>query len=142
MDRAALAACLAAAADADYAALLADHAAFADAQLAWELKDLYFATSASDPIQATGAAAALTALSRLADDGEIRALAAWTAGLVALQVDGQMERAIERLDQAAAQFERLGQSDTAAATQVSKVYAFAMLGRTIRRQRSDCRRVT
>jgi len=129
MDRAALAACLAAAADADYAALLADHAALADAQLAWELKDLYFSTSASDPIQATGAAAALTALSRLDDDGEIRALAAWTAGLVALQVDGQMERAIERLDQAAAQFERLGQFHTAAATQVSKVYALAMLGR-------------
>jgi tetratricopeptide (TPR) repeat protein len=128
MNRADLAARLAAA-DADHAALLADHAALADAQLAWELKDLYYATSASDPLQATGAATALTALSQLSDDDEIRALAAWTAGLVALQVDGQMVRAIEQLDQAAAQFELLGRFDTAAATQVSKIYALAMLGR-------------
>lgn len=84
MDRAVLAARLAAADAAERSALLAGHAALADAQLAWKLKDLYFETSAIDPIQAAGAASALAALSLLADDGEVRALAAWTAGLVAL----------------------------------------------------------
>jgi CHAT domain-containing protein len=129
MNRAELAARLAAADAAELAALLARHPALADAELAWALKDLYYEASAIDPTQAAGAAAALAALAQLADDGEIQALAAWMAGLAALQVDGQMERAIERLDAAAAQFEQLGRPDTAAATQVSKVYALAMLGR-------------
>jgi CHAT domain-containing protein len=129
MDRVALAASLAAADSTQRSALLASHAALADAGLAWALKDLYFESSASDPNQAAGAAAALAALSQLSDDAEVRALAAWTAGLVALQLDGQMERAVEQLDQAATQFERLGRADTSAATQVSKVYALAMLGR-------------
>src|SRR3954471_17340173 len=129
MDRVALAASLAAADSTQRSALLASHSALADAGLAWALKDLYFESSASDPNQAAGAAAALAALSQLSDDAEERALAAWTAGLVALQLDGQMERAVEQIDQAATQFERLGRADTSAATQVSKVYALAMLGR-------------
>src|SRR6185436_19081930 len=110
MDRVALAACLAAADSTERSALLASHAALADAALAWALKDLYFESSASDPIQAAGAATALAALSQLpqlSDDDQVRALEAWTAGLVALQLEGQMERALERLDQAATQFQRL-----------------------------------
>ncbi len=129
MNRVELAAHLAACTADERTALLAGHAALADAELAWNLKDLYFQTSAIDPSQAAGSASALAALAQQVDDGEVQALAAWVAGLVALQLDGQMEQAIERLDAAAAQFTRLGRPDTAAATQVSKLYALAMLGR-------------
>jgi len=62
VDAAALASRLAAASDAERAALLAGHGDLAGPALAWALKDLYFATNTSDPRLAAGAAAALVAL--------------------------------------------------------------------------------
>jgi CHAT domain-containing protein len=49
--------------------------------------------------------------------------------MAALQLEGQVERAIQRIDEAAAGFEALGQLHTAASTQVSKIFALARLGR-------------
>jgi CHAT domain-containing protein len=74
------------------------------------------------------AAAALRALEELTGEPEVAALAAWGQGLAAL-VEGQMERAIAHLDDAAARFRALGKPQTGAATEVSKLIALAMLGR-------------
>jgi CHAT domain-containing protein len=129
MDRDALAALLAGADAGERADVLARHAEIADLGLAHALKELYYATNTSEPQRASAAAAALGALAHANEHPEIQALAAWTAGMAAVQIEGQIERAIERLDDAAARFEQLGQPLTAAATQVSNIYALAMLGR-------------
>src|SRR4051812_46166641 len=129
MDRAELAARLTTATATERSILLDRYAALADRDLAQALKALYLETNSSEPQRASGAAAALTGLASANADPEIQALAAWTSGMAALQIEGQIERAITRIDDAAAQFEALRQPHAAAATQVSKIYALAMLGR-------------
>jgi CHAT domain-containing protein/tetratricopeptide (TPR) repeat protein len=129
MDRAELATRLAAADETERAALLARHGTLAGVELAQALKAIYFDTYSSDPHHAAGAAAALAALASADDTAEIQALAAWTSGMAALQLEGQVERAITRIDEAAARFEALGQPHAAASTQVSKIFALARLGR-------------
>jgi len=128
VDRAELAACLAAADDAERARLLKRYGALVDVDLAQALKRLYDDTESSDPARAGGAAVALTALADTADDPEVRGLAAWTNGMARLD-RGQMEAAIVCLNDAEAQFLALGRPHTAAATQVSKLIALAVLGR-------------
>jgi CHAT domain-containing protein len=96
--------------------------------LGYALKGICYATWASDPARAARAAAALADLARLAGNSEIDALAAWTAGIVAI-TEGAMEDALAQLDEAAAGFARLGKVQTAAATRVSKLIALGMLGR-------------
>ncbi|MDQ3664989.1 MAG: CHAT domain-containing protein [Acidobacteriota bacterium] len=114
--------------DAERATLLARHAALLDVCLARELKAICFDAWESDPVRATAASVALTKLASIIREPESSALAAWTAGIAAL-VNGQMKRALEYLDDAEAQFTRLNQPHRAAETQVSKLYALAMLGR-------------
>lgn len=97
--------------------------------LAHALKDLYFDSYSSLPALAAGAAAALDDLATQSPHPEIVALATWTRGMAALQLEGAFERAIQLIDAAAEQFGALKQPQTAAATQVSKIYALAMLGR-------------
>lgn len=120
---------LIAASPAERAALLAVHAPQDGVELAQALKARYFDTYSSDPHRAAGASAALAALASANQHPEIQALADWTNGMAALQLEGQVERAIARIDQAAAGFEALGQLHTAASTQVSKIFALARLGR-------------
>lgn len=128
MERAELAARLIAADDAGRETLLRRHAGPDNAALAYALKDICLDSWASDPATSTAAAAALEVLARFTDDGEVAACAAWSAGLASL-VAGQMERAIEHLDDAEARFQALSLEATAAATQVSKLIALAILGR-------------
>ncbi len=128
IDRTELAALLATADDAERAALLNRYAALADVALARALKALYDDTESSDPAQATGAATTLMALRAITDDPSIHALAAWTVGM-STRVNGRMEEAITHLRDAEARFLAMGQPHTAAATQVSKLIALAMLGR-------------
>jgi tetratricopeptide (TPR) repeat protein len=128
VDRAELAARLAAADDAERTMLLKRYGALVDVDLARALKLLYDDTESSDPARAADAAVALIALADIAEDPEVRALAAWTNGMARLD-RGQMEEAIAYLDDAEAQFLALGRPHTAAATQVSKLIALAMLGR-------------
>lgn len=108
--------------------MLARYASLADVDLARALKALYDATESSDPTRALGAATALAALAACSDDAEVHALAAWTTGMARLD-GGRMEEAIACLDAAEAQFLALAQPHMAAATQVSKLIALAMLGR-------------
>jgi len=128
MDRAELARLLVDAGDAERAALLAEHAALADAELARELKDLANAAWSSEPPKAIAAAAAAKQLAGQHNDPALDAYADWIGGLAEL-VQGQMERAIERFDEASEGFGRLGQAAIAASTQVPKLIALAMLGR-------------
>lgn len=129
MERQELALCLATTTDEERAALLSRHAALADTALAQTLKTLFDETKIGDPRRASGAAAALATLARVSDDPETHALAAWTSGMAALLLDGQADRAIRYVDDAAARFTALGQFTTAATTQVSKLAALAILGR-------------
>jgi CHAT domain-containing protein/tetratricopeptide (TPR) repeat protein len=127
MDRAALATLLATTNEAERAKLLAANPSLADVGLAQALKALYDETESSDLALAAGATAALLTLAGLTGDPKINALATWTAGLTALD-NGQMETALAQLEAAAAQFTALGQPLAAAATQVSRLRALAMLG--------------
>jgi CHAT domain-containing protein/tetratricopeptide (TPR) repeat protein len=127
IDRPELAARLAA--TTDQTALLSRYAALADVELAWTLKDLFYDTRISQPPLAAGAAAALATLADATQDAEVAALAAWITGIAVLEIDGQAEQAIAKLDQAAQRFEAIGRPHIAATTQVSKLHALAVLGR-------------
>jgi len=99
-----------------------------DRPLARALKAMCYATWASDPPCAVGAAGALADLAALRPDPEVCALSRWAAGIAAL-IQGAMETALDQLDEAAEAFVRLNDPHAAASTQVSKVIALAMLGR-------------
>jgi CHAT domain-containing protein/tetratricopeptide (TPR) repeat protein len=96
--------------------------------LAYGLKDICLATWTSEPARAAEAAAALAELAPLAADPEVDALAAWTAGLVAV-TEGAMEEALASLDAAVAGFSALGRGHAAASTQVARLVALGTLGR-------------
>lgn len=119
---------MAAADEAERAALLEQHAALPGLDLAYALKALYDDTESSDPPFAARAAAALAVLAHTVDNPDIRALSAWTSGMAALD-SGNMQEAIALLDDAHARFLALNQFHTAAATQVSKLIGLAILGR-------------
>jgi CHAT domain-containing protein len=128
MDQAALAEILASADDDERQALLAQYAGLVDANLAWMLKAMYDHVESSDPAWAAQITSTLTSLAKATRDTLVNAIAAWTEGMVALD-DGQLEAAVVRLNAAQAQFLALDQPVWAAATQVSKLRALAMLGR-------------
>ena len=93
------------------------------------LKHRYDLLRERDPTQAAQTAADLRALARDETDPEVVALAAWTAGLAALQLDGEAARAIELLDDAVERYAELGQPAAAATIQVGRIHALALLGR-------------
>ncbi|NTU82847.1 MAG: hypothetical protein HGA45_26355, partial [Chloroflexales bacterium] len=129
MDRPALASLLVRADLDEHGDLLTRYRALADAGLAQELRRLYFDSYSSEPQLAAGAARALTSLASAVSDAEIAPVAAWVEGLAALQLEGRVEAAIERIDAATASFAAIGQAHAAATTQISKVFALARLGR-------------
>ena len=128
MKRVELAVRLVEASDTEREVLLDDNIALADVQLAHILKDLCLDGWTRHPSQALGAAATLLLLSGIDPDREIAALHAWSSGLAAL-VNGQMEHAVEKLDQSHERFLLLDKPVFAAATQVSKLVALSILGR-------------
>jgi CHAT domain-containing protein len=128
MDHGELAGRLAAAGSSEHADLLVRYAGWADIELAHALKVVFDDNESSEPARAFGAAAALQSLANATDTLEVRGLAAWVVGMAA-QLDGQLEESIAQLDTARTLFTRLEQANTAAATQVSKLIALAMLGR-------------
>jgi CHAT domain-containing protein/tetratricopeptide (TPR) repeat protein len=129
MDRANLALLLAVADDMERSALLARSSELADVELAWALKAQYDDAKTSDPARAASTTAALAELAQITTDCEVRAVAIWTAGRAALQIDGQAEHALSLLDQAVTQFSALGQPVIVAAIQVTRLHALAVLGR-------------
>jgi CHAT domain-containing protein len=122
-----LAARLVAADDAERAALLAANSASVGVELARALKDICLDGWSTHPAQALGAASSLRLVSQQNSDPEIVALESWTRGLAEL-VQGRMEAAITALNLSESQFLIIDKSHDAAATQVSKLVALAMLG--------------
>ena len=114
--------------DSNRETLLSENAVLADVELAYKLKDICLEGWSTHPAQALGAAASLQLLSDLRTHPEIKALAAWAAGLQAL-IRGEMELAISELEDSERGFLSLGKTHTAAATRVSKLIALSMLGR-------------
>lgn len=128
MQHAELAALLVEAGNAEQEALLRNNSALADVRVAYILKDICLDGWSSNPPQALRAAAALQSLSQINPDLEIIALCAWSAGLEAL-IQGRMEQAIKTLEESHRRFLALAKPHTAAATDVSKLIALALLGR-------------
>jgi len=128
MDRAALADQLILSDEPARAALLEQHAALLDVELAATLKDLCLAAWMSDPTRAVRAAGALAAVAHRTSEPIMQAFAAWAGGIAAL-VGGDMKAAIAVLDSARTQFEAVGQFHTVASTQVSRLVALTMVGR-------------
>jgi CHAT domain-containing protein len=129
MDRSELVARLVAGDAAERAALLGRYAGLVDAGLAWALRASFDDARTKDPTAAAAAAAALVALGDVCDDAVVRALAAWTAGQSAVQIDGRPGPALALLDEAASGFEALAQPELAANVQVARLHALALLGR-------------
>src|SRR5215203_3408368 len=108
--------------------LLWENSTLADVELAHSLKDMCLEGWSTHPAQALGAAASLQLLAEIRPSPEIKALTAWATGLKAL-IDGEMQLAISELEESERRFLSLGKTHTAAATQVSKLFALSMLGR-------------
>jgi CHAT domain-containing protein len=127
MDRAELAAHLVEVDEARRDALLEDSVGALGRQLAHSLKDICLDGWSSDPARSLAAAATLRKISQLCPEPEIKALCLWSQGIEAL-INADMPGAIESLDEARAGFLDLNKPEVAAATEVSKVIALAMLG--------------
>lgn len=127
MERAELAARLVEAGEAEQHALIDEQRALVDVELAYLLKDICLDGWSSDPPRSLAAAAVLSLLSQTHEDAEIAALRDWAHGIEAL-IKGDMLGAIKTLDQAREGFLKLQKPHVAAATEVSKVIALAMLG--------------
>jgi len=95
--------------------------------LAAALKQAYDASFSHDLARAAQASAALDALAALTPDATVQGLAAWTAGLVALD-EGRLPDAVAHLDHAEAIFLAAGQRDRATAVQIGKMAPLAMQG--------------
>ncbi|HEY6046032.1 MAG TPA: CHAT domain-containing tetratricopeptide repeat protein [Pyrinomonadaceae bacterium] len=132
MERLELAARLVAADDAERNALLEQHASIADLSLAHTLKDICLEDWSAAPLRAEGAAKALRALALVPHNRivqEIEALALWIEGFAAVVAEGELERALSRLEDSEELFLTLGKAHAAASTCVIKLYALALLGR-------------
>ena len=131
MDRAELAARLVEADAAGRDELLEDSVGALNVQLAKELayilRDICLDGWSSDPARSLAAAATLRRISQRCPEPEIKSLCLWSQGIEALIV-GDMPGAIENLDRARTGFLDLNKPEVAAATEVSKVIALAMLG--------------
>jgi CHAT domain-containing protein len=128
MQHAELAALLVSSSNACRETLLWENSSLADVDLGYRLKDICLEGWSTHPAQALGAAAALQLLAAIRPSQEIKALAAWSAGLRAL-IDGEMQTAISALEDSEQRFLSVGKIHPAAATQVSKLIALSMLGR-------------
>src|SRR5262249_31879117 len=111
------------------ASLLRRYPFLRNKDLAYSLKSRFDEVKTTDPALARGALEALKSLAGLTDDPGILAISVWTEALEALQIDGGAEFAIAKLDEAAERFSNYDQPLLAAATQINKLQALAMLGR-------------
>jgi CHAT domain-containing protein/tetratricopeptide (TPR) repeat protein len=100
----------------------------ADLKLAEEIKDTYYDSWTKEPQRTRNAADALDVLSEIVPCDEVKGLQSWVRGIADL-TNGDAEKAIENLDNAADIFATLDKPAKAARTQVGKLYALGLLGR-------------
>ena len=108
--------------------LLQKSSHLADLELAEEIKNTYYDSWTKEPQKTRNAASALEVLSEIISDVEVKALTNWVKGIADL-TKGETESAISHLDKAAQIFISLDKPYKAAQTQVSKLYALALLGK-------------
>ena len=107
--------------------LIKKHSDLIDLQFAKDLKDTCYGSWTTEPQKTRNAAKALKALYQIFPQREIRAQTNWVQGIVFL-TEGKIEKAITEMDAASEIFKSLGKSYQSAETQVSKLYALALLG--------------
>jgi tetratricopeptide (TPR) repeat protein len=98
-------------------------------EVAYALKALFESCRASDPDRARRASRALGRFAAATKDPHALAVAAWVAGICALQVDGSAGTAAPLLDDAAARFRALSDRRAEASVEVHALHALAVLGR-------------
>ncbi len=99
------------------------------AQTAYALKAEFDQARADDPERARRASADLDDLAAGAGDAEVAGVAAWVAGVLALNLDGNAEEAAKRLEAAAERFRAAGLDERAATVEINTLHALAVLGR-------------
>lgn len=95
--------------------------------LAIALKQTYDDTFSQDIVRAAQVSVVLATLATLTADATAQGMAAWTAGLVALD-DGRLADAVEHLDRAEAIFQADGQIAHVVAVQIGKMAPLALQG--------------
>jgi CHAT domain-containing protein len=95
--------------------------------IAWAIKEVGFDAWHVDPQRSKKAAHALSVLAGSEPHHEVRALAAWTAGIARI-IDGDMAAAIAALDDAAVLFVSAGREVASCETQIAKIIALSTLG--------------
>ncbi len=108
--------------------LLAKYINLCDSDLAKSLQQICYEIWTSEPQKVSGIVGTLREMTILTADKEIEAYRDWTAAIENL-VNGRLEDCLNFLDKSENLFKSLGKIHTAATTQISKLYALALLGR-------------
>ncbi len=108
--------------------LLAENSAVCDVKLALALQNICYEVWTSQPKKVLGIVSALDLLTKQTRNKEIEAILEWTKAIKNL-VGGNLEKCLAWLDKSENSFKKLNKNHAAATTQISKLYALALLGR-------------
>ena len=108
--------------------LLTKHSEMANPQLAKILQQICYEVWTHEPQKVSTIVKVLQELTDLTENPEIRAYTEWTIAIENL-VNGKLDDCLSWLDKSEERFKSLGNTLTAATTQISKLYALALLGR-------------
>lgn len=108
--------------------LLKEYRKFCDVELAKSLQQLCYEIWTSEPQKVSVIVRTLREVTNLTKNKEIEAYADWTEAIENL-VNGKLEDCLIFLDKSEISFNSLGEIHIAATTQISKLYALALLGR-------------
>lgn len=109
--------------------MLARNRVSCDAELARSLQNICYEVWTNEPQKVSEIADALDLIAEFAvDSDEVKAFAEWTRAIEYL-VKGELKKCVRRLDESEKSFNLLGKTHSAATTQISKLYALALLGR-------------
>lgn len=108
--------------------MLAQNPRLCDVRLAKSLAELCYEVWTSEPQKVSAIVSTLKSLNGVCGGEEIKAYLEWTKGIESL-VGGELEKCLKWLDKSEKTFTNLGETHSAATTQISKLYALALLGR-------------
>lgn len=108
--------------------LLKNNLKLCDSELAQIFRKICYEVWTNEPKKVSEIAVILKEIADLTKDAEIRAYTEWTQGIEYL-VKGKLKNCLKLLDRSENSFKHLDKYHEAAATQTSKLYALAMLGR-------------
>jgi CHAT domain-containing protein len=108
--------------------LIVENARLVNAQLAAVFQQICYEVWTHEPQKISVVVEILRQLTDFTGDAEIRAYLEWTNAIENL-VNGRLEETLRRLDESEKSFKDLEKFHAAATTQISKLYALALLGR-------------